>query len=154
MRFLVSLILLLNSFGVAADEFLLESYSTSVQDLGRVIVYSHDVFDANRIPRFALWKTSKPTYLNGKYGEKVSYAIGVKDSTGQIINEEFISEDGYKQIRKRIEAAKRDGPLVAWDHGCKIQVVTSAENILLNLNVLCSGKENPAIEAGSSELIK
>ena len=150
MRILILMAMFWGSLSVQAGEVLdLGSYFPSVKRQGMATVYIHDVYDSNRISRFVLVKTAKPTKRDGKYGEELSYSFGARDASGNIVTSAALDEDTYNSFRAKIEFAKMENSISHWTHGCMVRAVIGDKRNLINLVSLCGDEmkipaENPA----------
>jgi hypothetical protein len=149
MRFLVFMALFFSSLTVSASQVLdLSSYYLSVKQRGTSIVYTHDVYDSDHVPRFALMKTVLPVKRDGHRGEDYAYAFGVKEVSGNVVWT-ALDENIYQNLRAKIEKAKQETAIQAWTHGCRIRAVISDRHELAGFFSLCDGPTE-TIEADSN----
>jgi hypothetical protein len=139
MRVLVLMTVFICSLTCSAAEVLdLDSYFMSVKMRGTSILYIHDVYDSNRVPRFTLLKTVLPVFRDGRRGEDYTYAFGIKDAAGNV-TWATLDESLYKNLRAKIERAKLETAARAWLRGCQIRAVIGDQSELVSFISLCEG---------------
>jgi hypothetical protein len=144
MRLLLFLTLFVTGFTASADQVLdLGSYFVSVRTRGTSIVYTHDVYDSDHVPRFALMKTVIPVKRDGRRGEDYSYAFGVKESSGNVVWT-VLDEDMYKNLREKIEKTKLENAIRSWTHGCQVRAIIGDRYELVGFFSLCEDMNAPA----------
>jgi hypothetical protein len=149
MHFFVFIALFISSLTASAAQVLdLGTYYLSVKQRGISIVYTHDVYDSNHVPRFALMKMVMPVKRDGRHEEDYSYAFGVKEDSGNVIWT-ALDENIYKNLRAKIEKAKQETAVQAWTHGCRIRAVISDRHELVGFFSLCDDSPG-TIEADSN----